>query len=127
MTAATPTLETQHDRLDTMASRYVDVGSLPWTATKYPGVKFKVLLEDKESGLFTALFHWEPGAKLPLHEHVGIEQSYILEGSLKDHDGECTIGNFVWRPAGSQHVAEAPDGALLLAMLQTPNRFIGEL
>lgn len=127
MTAATPSLEQEHDQLDTMASRYVNVADLPWVETKYPGVKFKVLLENKETGLFTALFHWEPGSKLPMHEHVGIEQSYILEGSLKDHDGECTAGNYVWRPAGSKHVAEAPNGALLLAMLETPNNFIGEL
>ncbi len=127
MTAATPTLEKQHDQLDSMASRYVNVADLPWTETKYPGVKFKVLLEDTDSGLYTALFHWEPGSKLPLHEHVGIEQSYILEGSLEDQDGECTVGNFVWRPAGSRHVAVAPNGALLLAMLQTPNNFLEDL
>ena len=127
MTAVTPTLEKEHDQLDSLASHYVNVADLPWVETKYPGVKLKILLENKETGLFTALFHWEPGAKLPLHEHVGIEQTYVLEGSLKDHEGECTVGNFVWRPPGSRHVAEAPNGALLLAMLQTPNNFIEDI
>lgn len=126
MTAGTPTLEKEHDAMDRLASRYVDVASLPWKETKYPGVKFKVLLEDTETGLFTALFHWEPGAQLPMHQHVGIEQSYILEGSLADHEGECTAGNFVWRPPGSEHVATSPNGALLLAMLQQPNRFFDD-
>ncbi len=127
MNASTPALEKQHDQLDSMASRYVDVAELPWVETKYPGVKLKILLENKETGLFTALFHWVPGAKLPLHEHVGIEQTYVLEGSLKDHDGECTVGNFVWRPAGSRHEVVAPNGALLLAMLETPNKFLEDL
>ena len=124
MAPATPTLEMQHDALGAIGSRYVDVASLPWKETKYPGVKVKVLLEDTDTGLFTALFHWEPGAKLPLHEHVGIEQTYVLEGSLADDEGECTEGNFVWRQPGSRHVAVAPKGALLLAMLQKPNIFL---
>jgi hypothetical protein len=32
-------------------------------------------------------------------------------------------GSFVWRPAGSRHVASAPDGALLLGIFQKPNQF----
>jgi len=72
MTAITPHATTHAD-LGALASRYVDVASLPWTPTKYPGVDIKVLMEDKESGLLTALFRWQPGSKLPLHEHVEIE------------------------------------------------------
>jgi anti-sigma factor ChrR (cupin superfamily) len=124
MAPVTPTLEKQQASLGAVGSRFVDVASLPWKETGYPGVKVKVLLEDADTGLFTALFAWEPGAKLPLHEHVGIEQTYVLEGSLADDEGECTEGNFVWRPAGGRHVAVAPDGALLLAMLQKPNIFL---
>src|SRR5262249_24897745 len=30
---------------------------------------------------------------------------------------------FVWRPAGSRHVAWAPEGGLMLAMFQLPNKF----
>ena len=39
----------------------------------------KVLMQDKESGLLTALFRWQPGTELPLHEHVEVEQTYVLE------------------------------------------------
>ncbi|HTP96920.1 MAG TPA: cupin domain-containing protein [Burkholderiales bacterium] len=107
----------------TLASRYVDVAALSWQDTRWPKIKMKVLLDDKESGLFTALMRWEPGAELPLHEHVRIEQTYVLEGSLEDDEGACRAGQFVWRPAGSRHVARAPDGALLLAHFLAPNRF----
>ena len=72
----------------------------------------------------TALFRWQPGAKLPMHEHVDIEQSYILEGSLSDFEGECKAGNFAWRPAGSKHDAWSPNGCLLLAMFLKPNKFL---
>ena len=57
------------------------------------------------------------------HEHVLIEQTYVLEGELVDPDGVCTPGNYVWRPAGSRHSAHTPKGGLMLSMFQAPNKF----
>lgn len=122
MPAVTPRLA-QHAQLDPLASRYVNVAEIPWEATRFPGIFQKVLIEDKESGLFTVLMRMEPGATLPLHEHTRIEQTFVLEGSLKDDQGEATAGNFVWRPAGSRHTAWAPNGALLLGYFLKPNQF----
>ena len=53
----------------------------------------------------TALMRFAPGAVLPDHEHVNIEQSYVLEGSLVDKEGSakgatCNAGEFIWREAG---------------------------
>lgn len=123
MTVTTPNMAGE-EALGALASRYVDVASLPWTPTKYEGVEIKVLMEDRERGLLTALFRWAPGSKLPLHEHVEIEQTYVLDGALEDDEGEVTAGNFVWRPAGSVHEARSPRGALILAFFLRPNKFI---
>jgi len=125
MTIVTPDAG-EHAGLGPLASRYVDVESLPWTPTRYEGVEIKVLLEDQERGLLTALFRWAPGSRLPLHEHVEIEQTFVLEGALEDDEGEVTAGNFVWRPAGSVHEARSPKGALILAFFLRPNRFIDQ-
>jgi anti-sigma factor ChrR (cupin superfamily) len=114
------------DRLDPLASRYVDVASLPWKPTPCEGIKMKILLKDEATGLMTALFKWEPGSRLALHEHVEIEQSYILEGSIVDDEGEATAGNYVWRPKGNRHYAYSPKGALLIAMFLRPNVFLDE-
>jgi len=76
------------------------------------------------AGLLTALFRWEPGSELPFHEHVEIEQTYVLKGTLIDDEGVATAGNYVWRPAGSRHIAKAPDGALVLAFFLKPNKFL---
>lgn len=123
MPAVTPDLSAQHARLSALASRMVEVDALPWRDTPSPKIRMKVLLEDPASGLLTALFLWEPGAVLGDHEHVRIEQSFILEGAIEDEEGECTAGNFVWRPAGSRHAARSPRGALVLAFFLAPNRF----
>jgi anti-sigma factor ChrR (cupin superfamily) len=112
--------------LPPLASRFVDVERLPWEKTRYPGVETKTLLVDRKSGLLTLLMKMAPGARLPDHEHVEIEQTYVLEGSLLCGEGECKQGEFVWRPAGSRHEAWAgPQGGLMLAMFQVPNRFYG--
>jgi len=81
-----------------------------------------------ESGLVTVLTRFAPGALLPDHEHVKIEQTYVLEGRLVDQDGpdaglSVGPGEFVWRPAGSRHSAYAPEGGVMLAMFQLPNKF----
>ena len=114
----------QHAQLPPMASRFVDVAQLPWQETRYPGVESKTLVVDRESGMATLLMKFAPGAKLPHHEHVLIEQTYVLEGSLVCGEGECKAGEFVWRPAGSQHEAwGGPQGGLMLAIFQVPNKF----
>jgi anti-sigma factor ChrR (cupin superfamily) len=113
-----------HARLPPLASRFVDVPGLPWEATRFAGVQQKILVVDRDSGVVTALMKFAPGAKLPDHEHVLIEQTYVLEGSLVCGEGECKAGEFVWRPAGSRHEAWAgPQGGLMLAIFQIPNRF----
>ncbi len=124
MSAHTPKAA-NHGALDALASRYVDVAAIAWEPTPYPGVEWKVLLKDEETGLLTALFKWAPGSELPLHEHVEIEQTFVLEGSIEDEEGVATAGNFVWRPAGSRHVARSKNGALLLGTFLRPNKFFG--
>ena len=122
MATVTPNADNHRD-LGPLSSRYVDVDGLPWEKTRFPGVEVKTLMEDKETGLLTTLVRMAPGAALPDHEHVRIEQTYMLEGRLIDDEGELTSGSFVWRPAGSRHTVRSPDGALMIAFFMQPNRF----
>ena len=111
-----------------LLSRVVRAKDVPWQATRFPGCHTKTLLFDPKSGLVTLLFKMDPGAELPDHEHVLIEQTYVLEGSLVDKEGpdagiEVGAGEFVWRPAGSRHSAWSPKGGTFVAMFQIPNKF----
>ncbi|MBU9477676.1 cupin domain-containing protein [Burkholderia multivorans] len=125
--AHTPGLETE-SVLGELASRYVKVEELPWKPTPTPGIDMKILLEERETGLLTALFRWQPGTELPLHEHVEIEQTYVLEGSIVDDEGEVRAGDYVWRPKGNRHLARSPNGALVISFFLKPNKFLlGEL
>ena len=109
-------------------SHLVRPENMEWQKTRFPGCEAKTLLFDHATGLMTALMRFAPGAVLPDHEHVNIEQTYVLEGSLVDKEGpakgiEAAAGEFVWREPGSRHVAWCPDGGLMLAIFQVPNKF----
>jgi quercetin dioxygenase-like cupin family protein len=123
MALTTPDWSEEHT-LAPHASRYVPIEALPWKRTPFPGVEMKVLMEDKATGLMTTLTRMAPGAVLPLHEHVEVEQSYVIEGRLVDGEGEVRAGGYVWRPSGNRHTAHAPEGALILGMFLKPNRFL---
>jgi anti-sigma factor ChrR (cupin superfamily) len=111
-----------------LAAHHVKVGGMEWQKTRFPGCEVKTLLLDRGSGLVTALMRFAPGAVLPDHEHVKIEQTFVLEGKLVDREGPdaglaVPKGDFVWRPAGSRHSAWCPEGGLTLAIFQVPNKF----
>jgi anti-sigma factor ChrR (cupin superfamily) len=111
-----------------LRSHLVRPDELAWQKTRFPGCEAKTLLFDKDTGLATVLMRFAPGAVLPDHEHVKIEQTYVLEGRLVDKEGPDSglsvgPGEFVWRPAGSRHIAWCPEGGLMLAIFQVPNKF----
>jgi anti-sigma factor ChrR (cupin superfamily) len=126
-TAITPNVK-EHASLGPLKSRLVHCEEMPWQPIRFKGCYAKTLLVDTTSGIATLLIKMDPGAGLPDHEHVLIEQTYMLEGRLVDVDGPdkgvaAGPGDFIWRPAGSRHAVVAPEGALMIAMFQIPNKF----
>jgi anti-sigma factor ChrR (cupin superfamily) len=112
-------------------SHLVQPEAMAWQKTRFEGCEVKNLMFDRRSGMLTALMRLAPGAVLPEHEHVGIEQTWVIEGSLVDRDGPMVglavgPGEFVWREAGSRHSAWCPDGGVMLAIFQVPNKFYDE-
>ena len=76
--------------VDDKRSHHVRPQEMPWETMRFPDCKTKTLLFDPKSGLATVLIEMEPGATLPDHEHVLIEQTYVMEGSLVDKEGPDT-------------------------------------
>lgn len=103
----------------TLASRVVEIEALPWVDAG-PGNQMKLLMHDRETGMITILTRLAPGASIPFHVHEAMEQTYILEGSLKDDEGEVAAGNFVIRPKGSRHSPVAPNGCTMLVFFLKP-------
>ena len=102
-----------------VASRFIETAAVPWVETS-PGNKMKVIYHDPVTGMLTILARLEPGAGIPAHVHEDLEQTYVLEGSLVDDEGECTAGNFVIRAKGSRHAPTAPRGCTMLVFFLKP-------
>ncbi|MFZ0841003.1 MAG: cupin domain-containing protein [Xanthobacteraceae bacterium] len=105
--------------MQALASRFIKTDQVPWIEAG-PGNKMKVIYHDPASGLLTILAKLEPGAGIPAHVHEDLEQTYVLEGSLVDDEGECTAGNFVIRAKGSRHSPTAPNGCTMLVFFMKP-------
>src|SRR5882757_356708 len=99
-----------------LRSTFVAASSMPWQPTQFAGIEMKILYQDDE-GRSTILFKMAPGAVVPLHEHTALEQTFMLEGSLKDPKGTFGAGDFGGRPGGTVNVANAPNGATLISVL----------
>ena len=105
------------------SSTYVRPQEMAWAPTQFDKVYMKVLYQDKAKGELTCLVKLDPGAKLPMHVHPELEQAYMIEGSMSDHDGVCRAGEYVWRTAGSYHENQSDEGAIVLAIYRKLNIF----
>jgi anti-sigma factor ChrR (cupin superfamily) len=105
--------------LNALASRFINTDSVPWIETA-PGNKMKVIYHDPVTDMLTILSKLEPGSGIPAHKHEDLEQTFVLEGSLVDAEGECTAGNFVIRAKGSHHAPIAPNGCTMLVFFLKP-------
>ena len=105
--------------LNALASRFINTESVPWIETA-PGNRMKVIYHDPVTDMLTILSKLEPGSGIPAHKHEDLEQTFVLEGSLVDGEGECTAGNFVIRAKGSHHAPTAPNGCTMLVFFLKP-------
>jgi anti-sigma factor ChrR (cupin superfamily) len=102
--------------MPTPLSRIISISDLPWQE-RQPGVRGKNLWEHPESQRRAVMTRLEPGAKLPLHRHVGDELLYVVEGAIADEFGAVTAGNMGYRPDGCVHAVSTTNGATVLAVI----------
>jgi quercetin dioxygenase-like cupin family protein len=105
-------------------SVYIKPQDMEWRPTQIDKVSIKVLYENKEIGESAVLLKLEPGAVIPFHKHPELEQAFVLEGSMYDHDGICRKGEYVWRKANSFHDNRTDEGVLIFAVYRKQNVFV---
>jgi anti-sigma factor ChrR (cupin superfamily) len=100
------------------ASQIFHLSELEWHDAPLPGVRHKLVWEDKPSQRRMMLVRFEPGSKLPMHKHVGDELVFVLEGSNADESGELVAGNLNYRPDGCVHSVSSKNGGTALALVR---------
>ena len=90
----------------------------------FPGVNIHWLYRDGDEGPAAALIRFDPGARVPLHEHRGFEHIFMLRGSQTDENGVLHAGGLVVHAPGTRHSVFSEDGCLVLAIYEKRGRFI---
>lgn len=89
--------------IDTSKGDYVETG--------VPGLTVLRVHEDEREQV--GFFRFAPGTKVPLHEHMGGEEFYVIEGSLSDANGTYKKGTWVRQQHRSSHEVTSEEGCLL--------------
>ena len=93
--------------------------------TPIPGMSWYKISYNQKTGQGSYILKMDPGAKTLAHEHVNYEEFYILEGELKDSDGQIfKKGDFVTFEPGSSHSSYAEKGCLILVFMRSRNKTI---
>jgi anti-sigma factor ChrR (cupin superfamily) len=79
------------------------------------GVVFKQLFVDSSRNTVTSLVKMQPGASVPMHRHLGLEECYVIEGDVSANNETLTAGDYTCAFEGSiHHPLSTINGALLL-------------
>ncbi|HZP39601.1 MAG TPA: cupin domain-containing protein [Methylomirabilota bacterium] len=97
-------------------SRIIPVNDVAWQEHS-PGIAYKVLWQDAPPRRRVQMTRFAPGARLPLHRHVGDELIFVIEGAVADESGTVSAGNVGYRPDGCVHTVTTGSGATVLAVL----------
>ena len=81
----------------------IDVASLTWEPSEYPGVSFHWLRQDAATGTCAAFVKIAPGCSYAVHRHRGGEDCLVLQGGFRDRRGAYHAGDFVYYEPGSIH------------------------
>ncbi|HEY9826449.1 MAG TPA: cupin domain-containing protein [Stenomitos sp.] len=93
--------------------------TLPWQPFR-DGVEIYPLYSDGEFGSSAALLRYQPGARIPRHEHQGFEHIIILSGAQSDFYGEYNAGTLVINPPSSNHQVVSQGGCIVLIIWEKP-------
>jgi anti-sigma factor ChrR (cupin superfamily) len=103
------------------ANRLRDTGE--WNPFR-PGVTAIWLYNEGAGGAAAVLLCYEPGARVALHEHVGYEHLYIIEGDQFDENGSYPAGSFIVNPPGTRHSPGSKGGCVALLIYEKAVRFV---
>lgn len=98
-------------------SRTVRVDEGRWHVLPFPGVRVKTLSVDDKRGTATILLSFEPGARLPAHDHHGDEESYVVSGSCRIGSIHLRQGDFHRAGGGSHHGDVVSDEGCVLLLV----------
>ncbi len=101
---------------DAPPSQNFVLSAIQWVEAM-PGMRHKPIWHDQATNRRVLLGRFEPGAKIPLHRHLGDELIFVIEGASVDESGEVPVGDANYRPNGCVHSVWSNNGATVLSFV----------
>lgn len=93
----------------------VRTGNAKWKDAPLPGVSYKVFSRDEERGYTTRLVRFAPGTSYPKHRHGGVEEIFLLEGTIQVNGITLGAGDYCRSEEGTEEFGTfSPNGALAI-------------
>lgn len=89
-----------------------------------PGVDIYRLYQNGPNGPTAALLRFQPGGRVPLHEHTGYEHIFVLSGEQVDEVSKAETGSLIINPPGTSHSILSETGCIVLAIYEKPVKFL---
>jgi anti-sigma factor ChrR (cupin superfamily) len=90
----------------------------------FDGVEIYRLYDSGSTGPRAALLRYQPGARVPAHEHMGYEHIFVLSGEQADAVGSSAAGSLTINPPGTRHSISSETGCIVLAIYEKPVKFL---
>ena len=91
----------------------VDTGAGEWRAGSAPGIARMPLYGEAGYPETMSLVRFDPGARVPAHDHPAGEEILVIEGGIEDETGRCEAGSWARHPPGSSHAVYSENGCVL--------------
>jgi quercetin dioxygenase-like cupin family protein len=100
----------------------IDPEKVEWETSQVPGVRFKLLFKNEETGALITLTHFPKGAGIPNpHLHPSNQFMYVLKGKFSYPGIVVKEGEFYINPKDHVHgPSEALEDTLVLEMVDGP-------
>jgi anti-sigma factor ChrR (cupin superfamily) len=89
----------------------IDTASAAWEPWSMDGVEVVRLADRPDEQVL--LMRLQPGTELPIHDHPGGEEFFVLEGELADQNGRYPKGTWLRNPPGSSHSVRSDQGCTI--------------
>ena len=101
-------------------SVWLDPDTLPWLPWTMPGTWFKLISVNQNTGGFTLILKVDPGTEAPIHGHIGLIESIMLEGEFSYDDDQGRKGHVLIEPPGAIHQPVTKEGFVLYGTTHGP-------
>ncbi|GAA4314405.1 cupin domain-containing protein [Klenkia terrae] len=105
----------------------VDTTTAAWELFPVPAIGAELehvpLVSDPETGVTVLKMVYRAGFTNPWHTHPCAHGVYVLEGTLRTHQGDHGVGSFVWFPEGGTMQHGATDDADVTFLFITNKAF----